>query len=164
VLYAAVHGRDWLGDDLPNDTIIEIPKKGLHFGYPYCHQGDLPDPEFGKDRKCSEFTKPFLKAGPHVAGNGVRFYTGNMFPAEYKNRMFLAQRGSWNRTKQTGYRVMTLTTTKGQPPKYEVFAEGFLQQDGKPWGRPNYIEWMPDGSMLLSDDHAGAIYRITYQR
>jgi glucose/arabinose dehydrogenase len=162
-LYAAVHGRDWLGDELPNDMLIHIPKKGLHFGYPFCHQGDVLDPEFGKGHKCSEFTKPLLKTGPHVAGNGVRFYTGNMFPAEYKNRAFLAQRGSWNRTQKSGYRVMTVTIVKGQAPKYEVFAEGFLAGD-KPWGRPNYIEWMPDGSMLLSDDHAGAIYRITYQR
>ena len=162
-LYASVHGRDWLGDNLPNDTLIQITKKGQHFGYPYCHQGDLPDPEFGKGRKCSEFTKPFLKTGPHVAGNGVQFYTGGMFPAEYKNRVFLAQRGSWNRTEMTGFRVMMLTVSAGKPPKYEVFAEGW-KQGTSIWGRPVYTQMMKDGSLLISDDYAGAIYRVTYQK
>ena len=162
-LYFTNHGRDWMHEDYPNDTLHHAPKAGLHFGYPYCHQGDIPDPDFGKGRSCSEFAPPLLKTGPHVGGNGIRFYTGSMFPAEYKNRMFLAQRGAWNRTQKTGYRVMTVQLVTAQAPKYEVFAEGWLENN-QPWGRPNYIEWMPDGSMLLSDDFAGAIYRISYSK
>lgn len=162
-LYFTNHGRDWLHEDYPNDTLHHAPKPGLHFGYPYCHQGDIVDPEFGQGRSCSEFAPPLLKTGPHVGGNGIRFYTGGMFPAEYKHRMFLAQRGAWNRTQKTGYRVMTVQLVTGQPPKYELFAEGWLENN-QPWGRPNYVEWMPDGSMLLSDDYAGAIYRISYSK
>jgi glucose/arabinose dehydrogenase len=162
-LYFTNHGRDWLHEDYPNDTLHHAPKPGLHFGYPYCHQGDISDPDFGKGRSCSEFAPPLLKTGPHVGGNGVRFYTGSQFPAQYRNVMFLAQRGAWNRTQKTGYRVMTVTLQTGQPPRYEVFAEGWLENN-QPWGRPNYIEWMKDGSMLLSDDYTGAIYRISYSR
>jgi glucose/arabinose dehydrogenase len=160
-LYASVHGRDWLGDNLPNDTLIQITKKGQHFGYPYCHQGDLLDPEFGKGKKCSDYVKPYLKTGPHVAGNGVQFYTGSMFPPTYRNRAFLAQRGSWNRTDMSGFRVMTVTAEAGKAPKYEVFAEGW-REGTKFWGRPVYTQVMKDGSMLISDDYAGAIYRVSY--
>jgi glucose/arabinose dehydrogenase len=160
-LYFTNHGRDWLGDDVPNDTLHHAPRAGFHFGYPHCHQGDVVDPDFGQGRACSEFAPPLLKLGPHVAANGIRFYTGSMFPAEYRNRAFIAQRGSWNRTEKSGFRVMTVTLRPGEPPKYELFAEGWAQ-GGQVWGRPNYIEWMPDGSMLLSDDYAGAIYRISY--
>src|SRR5438552_2681219 len=104
-LYFTNHGRDWLGEDVPNDRFDHAPRKGLHFGYPYCHQGDIPDPEYGKGRSCGEFAPPLIKTGPHVAGNGVHFYTGSMFPGEYKNRAFLAQRGSWNRSQKIGFRV-----------------------------------------------------------
>ena len=104
-----------------------------------------------------------IKTGPHVAGNGVQFYTGSMFPADYKNRLFLAQRGSWNRTQKSGFRVMTATLTQGGAPKYEVFAEGWLQGN-EIWGRPVYTQQMKDGSLLISDDYAGAIYRVAYQR
>lgn len=162
-LYFTTHGRDWAGDDVPNDTFHHAPRPGLHFGFPFCHQGDIPDPDFGQGRSCSEFAPPLLKLGPHVAAMGVRFYTGNMFPPEYRNRAFIALKGSWNRTRKSGFRVMTVTLQPGQPPRYEVFADGFLQGE-QFWGRPTYIEWMPDGSMLLSDDFSGAIYRITYQR
>ncbi len=162
-LYFTTHGRDWLGDDAPSDKFDRAPRKGLHFGYPFCHQGDMLDPEFGKGRSCSDFVPPLIKTGPHVAGNGVHFYTGSMFPPEYKNRAFLAQRGSWNRTKKTGYRVMMVTLGAGAP-KYEVFAEGWLQGGDQIWGRPVYVQEMKDGSLLVSDDYAGAIYRITYQR
>ncbi|MGH7318085.1 MAG: PQQ-dependent sugar dehydrogenase [Candidatus Rokuibacteriota bacterium] len=162
-LYFTNHGRDWMGDDVPSDTLHHAPRPGLHFGFPFCHQGDVLDPDFGLGRSCSEFAPPLLKLGPHVAAIGIRFYSGNMFPPEYRNRAFIALRGSWNRTQKSGYRVMTVELKPGAPPKYEVFAEGFLQGD-KPWGRPTYIEWMPDGSMLVSDDYAGAIYQITYQR
>jgi glucose/arabinose dehydrogenase len=162
-LYFTTHARDWLGEDVPSDRFDHAPRKGLHFGFPYCHQGDIPDPEFGKGRSCSEFAPPLIKTGPHVAGNGVMFYTGSMFPPEYKNRAFLAQRGAWNRTEKTGYKVMMVTLRAGDVPKYEVFAEGWLQ-GGQPWGRPVYTQHMKDGSILIADDYAGAIYRVSYQR
>jgi glucose/arabinose dehydrogenase len=162
-LYFATHGRDWLGEDVPSDRLDVAPKKGLHFGFPFCHQGDILDPEFGKGRSCAEFAAPLLKTGPHIAGNGVMFYTGSMFPAEYKNRIFLSQRGSWNKTQKIGYRVATVTLRTGDVPKYEPFAEGWLDSN-QPWGRPNYTVQMKDGSVLLSDDYAGAIYRISYSR
>ena len=162
-LYFTSHGRDWAGDDFPNDTLHHAPRKGLHFGWPYCHQGDTVDPDFGQGRSCSEFAPPLLKLGPHIAPVGTRFYTGSLFPPEYKNRLFIAQKGSWNRSQKLGYRVMTVELKPGQPPKYEVFAEGF-HEGNTVLGRPTYIEWMKDGSMLLSDDFHGAIYHITYQR
>ncbi len=165
-LYFTTHGRDWLGDDVPNDTLHHVggrPGFVPHFGYPFCHQGDILDPDFGRGHSCSEFNNPLLKLGPHVAPIGVAFYNGNMFPAEYKNRLFIAQRGSWNRTQKSGFRVMMVSLAMGQPPQYELFAEGWLQGD-QFWGRPVYPYVMPDGSLLVSDDYAGAIFRITYQR
>jgi glucose/arabinose dehydrogenase len=162
-LYFDTHARDWLGEDVPNDRLDVAPRKGLHFGFPYCHQGDIPDPQFHSGRSCGEFAAPLLKTGPHVGGNGVMFYTGSQFPAEYKNRMLLAQRGAWNRTQKTGYKVMMVTLRPGDVPHYETFAEGWLENN-QPWGRPNYTVQMKDGSILLSDDYAGAIYRISYSR
>ena len=162
-LYFATHGRDWLGEDVPSDRLDHAPRKGLHFGFPYCHQGDIPDPEFSKGRSCVEFAAPLLKTGPHVAGNGVQFYTGSMFPGEYRNRMFLAQRGAWNRTQKTGFKVMMVTLRGNDVPKYETFAEGWLDGD-RFWGRPVYTQQMKDGSLLISDDYAGAIYRVSYQK
>ena len=164
LLFFTTHARDWLGDDSPSDRLDVATRKGLNFGFPYCHQGDILDPEFGKGRTCADYVQPLLKTGPHVAGNGVQFYTGSMFPAEYQNRIFLAQRGSWNRTQKSGYRVMTVTLGPGPVvAKYDVFAEGWLQGD-KIWGRPVYTQQMKDGSLLVSDDYAGAIYRISYQK
>ena len=161
-LYFATHGRDWLGDDAPSDRLDVAAKKGLHFGFPYCHQGDIPDPDFAQGRPCGEFAPPLLKTGPHVAGNGVQFYTGSTFPPEYRNRIFLAQRGSWNRSEKVGFRVMMVTLRPRDVPKYEVFAEGWLQGD-QIWGRPVYTQQMKDGSLLIADDYAGAIYRVAYQ-
>ena len=163
-LYFATHGRDWLGDDSPSDRFDMVSQKGQHFGFPFCHQGDILDPEFGKGKNCNDYVKPLLKTGPHVAGNGVMFYTGSMFPPEYHNRVFLAQRGSWNRTQKVGFRVMMVTLdAKGGVAKYEPFAEGWLQGD-QIWGRPVYTQQMKDGSLLIADDYAGAIYRVAYQR
>jgi glucose/arabinose dehydrogenase len=162
-LYFTNHGRDWMGDDEPHDTLHHVAKPGAHFGYPFCHQGDILDPDFGRGRSCSEFSPPLLKLGPHVAANGIHFYTGSMFPPEYRNRAFIAQRGSWNRTQKSGFRVMMVTFTPGRAPRYEVFAEGWLQGD-QFWGRPVYVGEMKDGSLLVSDDYTGAIYRITHQR
>ena len=163
-LYFTNHGRDWLGEDLPNDTLHQVSSRNVpHFGYPYCHQGDVLDPDFGRGHACSEFNNPLLKLGPHIAPVGTMFYTGTMFPAQYKNRLFIVQRGSWNRTEKLGYGITTITLAMGQPPKQEGFASGWLENN-QPWGRPAYLYQMPDGALLLSDDHVGAIYRISYTR
>ena len=161
VLWFTDNGRDWMGDDQPPDELNRAPKKGLHFGYPYCHGGDIPDPDFGAGRECSEFEPPAQRLGPHVAALGLRFYTGDQFPAEYKNQIFFAEHGSWNRTEPIGYRVMLVRLEGTEAVSYEPFAEGWLQGD-EVWGRPVDVQVMPDGSMLVSDDRAGVIYRITY--
>ncbi|MCH7804052.1 MAG: sorbosone dehydrogenase family protein [Acidobacteria bacterium] len=161
-LWFTDNGRDWLGDDLPPDELNRATGAGLHFGYPYCHGGDIPDPEFGQERGCQEFTPPARKLGPHVAAIGMRFYTGDMFPEEYRNQIFIAEHGSWNRAEPLGYRLSLVRLEKGQVTAYEVFAEGWLQ-GGRPWGRPVDVLVMPDGALLVSDNQASVIYRITYQ-
>ncbi len=161
-LWFTDNGRDWLGDDLPADELNRVPKAGAHFGYPYCHQGDLADPEFGSKRPCTEFVPPAAKLGPHVAALGMRFYTGTQFPPEYQNNLFIAEHGSWNRSRRIGYRITRVVVSGAKVIRQEVFAEGWL--DGKfVWGRPVDLEVLPDGSLLVSDDHAGAIYRISYR-
>ena len=163
-LWFTDNGRDWVSDDLPNDEVNRVSKIGEHFGYPYCHQGDLADPKYGAERKCSEFTPPVYKQGPHIAGLGMKFYTGDMFPAEYKNGIFIAQHGSWNRAKKLGYRVLFLSVDPdGKNPKEQVFAGTWLD-DQKILGRPADVIQAPDGSLLVADDQAGAIYRISYQK
>ncbi|HWP35833.1 MAG TPA: sorbosone dehydrogenase family protein [Thermodesulfobacteriota bacterium] len=162
-LWFTDNGRDLMGDDTPPDELNHAPRAGLHFGFPYCHGGDIPDPEFGAKRPCRDFVPPALKLGPHVAALGMRFYTGTMFPPEYRNRIFIAERGSWDRSVLLGFRVMQVTLDGNRAVRYEPFAEGWLR-DGKFWGRPVDVEVMPDGSLLVSDDYAGAIYRITYGR
>ncbi|OGA36750.1 MAG: sorbosone dehydrogenase [Betaproteobacteria bacterium RIFCSPLOWO2_12_FULL_65_110] len=161
-LWFTDNGRDWLGDDLPSDELNHAPRAGMHFGYPYCHQGDTPDPEFGNGRACAEFTAPVLNLDPHVAALGMRFYTGSQFPAAYRHSIFIAEHGSWNRSKKTGYRIQRVTVSGGQAVRHEVFAEGWLQGESA-WGRPVDVEVMRDGSLLVSDDLAGAIYRISYR-
>ena len=162
-LWFTDNGRDWLGDNLPPDELNHAPKPGLHFGFPFCHGKNIPDPRFGRPGKCQETTPPAMELGPHVAALGMRFYTGTMFPEEYKHQIFIAEHGSWNRTTKIGYRI-TLVRLKGNKAvSYEVFAEGWLQ-GRHAWGRPVDVEIMPDGSMLISDDKAGAIYRITYTK
>jgi glucose/arabinose dehydrogenase len=164
-LWFTDNGRDMMGDDIPPDRLNHAPKAGMHFGYPYCHGGDIADPEFGRKRKCEEFTPPAQKLGAHVASLGMRFYTGAMFPAEYKDRIFIAEHGSWNRSKKSGYRLMTARVEGGKVVEHKVFAEGFLDVAAdKAWGRPVDIQLMPDGSLLVSDDHANAIYRISYRK
>lgn len=160
-LWFTDNGRDFMGDDLPPDELDRAPKAGLHFGYPYCHAGDIPDPIFGEERKCSEFTPPAQKLGPHVAAIGMRFYTGDQFPAEYRNQIFIAEHGSWNRTEPVGYRITLVRLEGDKVTSYEPFASGWFQGE-RAWGRPADVLVMPDGSMLVSDDRAGAIYRITY--
>ena len=163
-LWFTDNGRDWISDDLPSDELNRVSKIGEHFGYPYCHQGDLADPKYGGERKCSEFTPPVHKQGPHIAGLGMKFYTGDMFPPEYKNGIFIAQHGSWNRAKKLGYRVLFLSVDPdGKNPKEQVFAGTWLD-DQKILGRPADVLQAPDGSLLVADDQTGAIYRISYQK
>jgi glucose/arabinose dehydrogenase len=163
-LWFTHHGRDWLGEDLPNDTLHRVTRKGVHFGYPYCHQGDTLDSELGKGRSCSEFAPPALKLGAHIAPMGMRFYNGKMFPADYRNRIILATHGSWNKTSKTGFNLMQVTLdATGKPTKYEPFAEGWADSNSY-WGRPVDVQVMPDGALLVSDDVAGALYRISYKR
>jgi glucose/arabinose dehydrogenase len=162
-LWFTDNGRDRQGDDLPPDELNHAPKPGLNFGYPYCHGGDIPDPEFGKKHSCSEFTAPAQKLGPHVAALGTRFYTGSMFPSEYKNQIFIAEHGSWNRSTPIGYRVTLVQLQGNRAVSYKTFAEGWLQ-GSRAWGRPVDVIVMPDGALLVSDDEAGAIYRISYKK
>ncbi|WP_216819753.1 sorbosone dehydrogenase family protein [Zoogloea sp. LCSB751] len=166
-LWFTDNGRDMLGDELPSDELNRVAKSGEHFGYPYCHQGDIADPEFGAKRACREFTPPVAKLGAHVAALGMRFYTGQMFPAAYRNSIFIAEHGSWNRSRKSGYRIVRVEVDKaGKALRQEVFAEGWLQVDAggqeQVWGRPADVLVLPDGSLLISDDQAGAIYRVSY--
>jgi glucose/arabinose dehydrogenase len=157
------NGRDVLGDDVPPDELNHVTKVPQHFGYPYCHGGDISDPEFGKQHPCSEFVPPARKLGPHVASLGMRFYTGAQFPAAFRNQIFIAEHGSWNRSQKIGYRVtLVRLDATGQAVAYEPFAEGWLQGD-RVWGRPADVSVAPDGSLFVSDDTAGAIYRIRYR-
>ena len=161
-LWFTDNGRDMLGDDVPGDELNHAPRSGMHFGFPYCHAGDLPDPEFGRKRRCDEFTAPAQKLGPHVAALGMRFYTGSMFPAQYRNQIFIAEHGSWNRSQKIGYRVSLVRLQGDKAVSYEPFATGWLQGDNV-WGRPADVLVLPDGSLLVADDYAGAIYRIFYR-
>ncbi|WP_222862097.1 PQQ-dependent sugar dehydrogenase [Zoogloea oleivorans] len=167
-LWFTDNGRDMLGDDVPSDELNRVSKPGEHFGYPYCHQGDVPDPEFGKGRECARFTPPAVKLGAHVAALGMRFYTGRAFPAAYRKSLFVAEHGSWNRSRKSGYRVVRVEVDKaGKAVRQEAFVEGWLQVDaaGKEsvWGRPADVLVLPDGSLLISDDQTGAIYRVVYE-
>jgi glucose/arabinose dehydrogenase len=162
-LWFTDNGRDLMGDDVPDDKLNRAPRVGMDFGFPYCHGGDTPDPEFGKDHPCSAFTPPVVKLGAHVASLGMRFYNGSMFPAAYRDNIFIAEHGSWNRSKKVGYRVVrVITNPDGSNARQEVFAEGWLQPGEAVWGRPADVQPMPDGSLLISDDYAGAVYRVTY--
>ncbi|MEO5582917.1 MAG: PQQ-dependent sugar dehydrogenase, partial [Saprospiraceae bacterium] len=163
-LWFTDNGRDWLGDDIPACELNHATKDGQHFGYPYCHQGDLPDPEFGAKKSCSECTPPARKLRAHVAPLGLEFYKGKQFPSMYSKQILLAEHGSWNRKVPQGYRISLVKLDKNQNViSYEAFAEGWLQND-KAWGRPVDLEQMPDGSMLVSDDFANVIYRISYKK
>jgi glucose/arabinose dehydrogenase len=161
-LYFTDNGRDWLSEDLPNDKLNRVTKVGQDFGEPYCHQGNIPDNEFGWGRSCSEFVPPVGLMGPHAAALGMRFYTGTMFPAEYRDQIFVARHGSWNRTNKFGGDIALVKLNKdGTVKSVEPFITGFLQ-DNKYIGRPVDVMNMPDGSMLISDDWNGAVYRLSY--
>ena len=171
-LWLAENGRDEMGDNVPPDELLRAYKPGLHFGFPFCHGGDTPDPEFGAKRPCSEFEPPAMKLGAHVAAIGMKFYTGRMFPEEYRNQIFIAEHGSWNRSEPQGYRIMLVKLKGNKAVSYTPFAEGWLRGTrssrgsrtiADAWGRPADVLVMPDGSMLIADDEAGVIYRITYK-
>ena len=173
-LWFTDNGRDNMGDDVPRDELNTAPKKGLHFGFPFCHQGDVSDPEFGKTRPCSAFQPPARPLDAHVAAIGMRFYTGRMFPEDYRNQIIIAEHGSWNRSIPQGYRLSLVKLDGNKVVSYTRFAEGWLRgmkpapaggaMIGDVWGRPADVMVMPDGALLVSDDKAGVIYRISYSR
>jgi glucose/arabinose dehydrogenase len=161
-LYFSDNGRDWMSEDVPEDELNRVTKVGENFGAPYCYQGNLPDPEFGWGHSCSEFTPPILLTGPHSAGLGLRFYTGDMFPKKYRNAIFLARHGSWNKSKKFGGDILVVHLNRnGTVKSTEVFLSGFLVNNSY-IGRPVDVQQMADGSLLLSDDWNGAVYRISY--
>lgn len=161
------HGRDWVGDNAPDDELNRLAKPGGNYGYPYCHAKGMRDPDIKKADACKGVTLPVALMGPHAAVMGIKFYTGDMFPAEYKNKAFVARRGSWNRTKPIGYDVVTIdVSADGKSAKIKPFITGFNESkdEYKFWGRPVYTAQMPDGALLLSDEQSGAIYRISYDK
>jgi glucose/arabinose dehydrogenase len=163
-LWFTDNGRDMMGDEVPNCELNNAPRAGMHFGYPYCHEGSVKDPEFGSKRACSEFVPPVQKMGPHVAPLGLKFYTGKMFPAQFKNQLIIARHGSWNRSKKSGHDLVLVKIQNNKSTGIEPFASGWLDDASqKVWGRPVDVLVLPDGSMLVSDDQANVIYRITYQ-
>jgi glucose/arabinose dehydrogenase len=161
-LYFTENGRDYLGDDEPADELNQWSSNGQHFGFPYCHAGDIPDPDLAGTKQCEQFVPPVWKFKAHMAPLGIRFYTGRQFPAHYKNQLFVAQHGSWNRSKPHGYRVVSLQFQGGKPVSENVFIDGWLTEKGEVLGRPTDILQMPDGSLLIADDTLGVIYRVQY--
>jgi glucose/arabinose dehydrogenase len=163
-LWFTDHGRDWLGNDTPEDELNRLGKKGQNFGFPHCHANGIADPDIKKADACKGVTLPVTTMGAHAAVMGLHFYTGKMFPAKYKNAMFIARKGSWNRDQKNGFDVVTVTASaNGKNAKVTPFVTGFKDDAANTfWGRPTYFLQMPDGSLLLSDEQLGAIYRISY--
>jgi|SRR6185295_811646 len=159
------NGRDMLGDDMPPCELNTAASAGMHFGYPYCHGGTIKDPEFGSKRPCSDFIQPAQNLGAHVAPLGLKFYTGSQFPENYRNNIIVAEHGSWNRSKKSGYKLsLVKVDANSKVTGYETFASGWMNESTqKVWGRPVDMVVMPDGAMLVSDDYAGVIYRIAYK-
>lgn len=165
-LWFTDNGRDRMGDDIPGCELNRASKDNMHFGYPYCHQGDVIDDELGEGQTCDDYIAPAQVLDAHVAPLGVEFYRGKMFPEKYQDFIFMAEHGSWNRTRKSGYRITAVELDKDFNSKsYTPFISGWLNSDDDDdvWGRPVDIEWMPDGSMLISDDFANLIYRVTYK-
>lgn len=160
-LWFTDNGRDMLGDDLPPDELNNATTQGQHFGYPYCHAGFVLDPKYGPGKDCNDYRAPAQKLGAHVASLGLTFYTGEMFPSDYYGQLFIAEHGSWNRSKKAGYRITRVRLVDGVSVAYEPFATGWLQNESVS-GRPVDLLILPDGSMLVSDDREGKIYRIRY--
>jgi len=165
-LWFTDNGRDWMGEEGPEDELNRVSKAGLDFGFPYCHANGIPDSQFKKDAPCKGVTMPVALLGPHAAALGMIFYTGNMFPAAYKNTIFVARKGSWNRTKLFGFDVASVKLEAGgKSAKVTPFMTGFLNvQENKFWGRPAYVLQMPDGALLVSDEQNGAIFRVSHRR
>ncbi|MCS6982135.1 MAG: PQQ-dependent sugar dehydrogenase [Flavobacteriales bacterium] len=161
-LWFTDNGRDWMGDDLPPCELNACPKPGLHFGFPYCHGSQIPDPDYGRIASCQNFTPPAQELGPHVAPLGMTFYTHKRFPQRYHNGIFIAEHGSWNRSTPIGYRVTFVPVQDDKALGYEVFASGWLRPDGSRWGRPVDVITTSEGHLLVSDDYGDAIYIITY--
>lgn len=155
------NGRDWMGDDMPSCELDHLTTPGQHFGFPYCHQGDTLDPEFGKGHSCADYVPPAAKLGPHMAPLGMKFYRGTMFPEKYRKAIFIAEHGSWNRSTPIGYQLAVAFPQADGTARTEVFANGWLKGNSA-WGRPVDVLELPDGSLLVSDDTADLIYRITY--
>ena len=163
-LWFTDNGRDMMGDDIPPCELNVVEEAGQHFGYPFCHGGTIQDTEFGDRRDCSEFVKPVANFVAHTAPLGMNFYKGSMFPAEYENKIFVAQHGSWNRSEKSGYRVMMIDHDNTTSTKVSVFAEGWLNHESQvAWGRPVDVISMADGAILISDDYADVIYRVSYK-
>jgi glucose/arabinose dehydrogenase len=163
-LWFTDNGRDELGNEVPPDELDRAPRAGMHFGFPHCHAGVIADPQFG-DRPCTEFEPPVQNLGPHAAALGMRFYTGAMFPPEYKNAILIAEHGSWNRDHKLGYRIMMVKLDGNRAVSYEPFITGWLDDaSDQAWGRPTDVEMLDDGSLLISDDWNGALYRVTYRK
>ena len=161
-LYFTDNGRDWMSEDVPQDELNRLTKVGQHFGSPYCYQGNIPDPQFGWGHSCDEFVPPVALMGPHAAALGMRFYTGTMFPAEYRGAIFVARHGSWNRSHKFGGDIAVVKLNRdGSVKSVEPFITGFIV-DNKYIGRPVDVQPMKDGSLLISDDYDGAVYRVTY--
>jgi glucose/arabinose dehydrogenase len=165
-LWFTDHGRDWMGDNGPQDELNRLTKTGQNFGFPYCHANGMADAEFKKKDACKGVTRPMALMGPHAANMGVKFYTGKMFPAEYRNTMFIARKGSWNRSKPSGFDVVNVRTGEGGKVTVRPFITGFNESKDayKFWGRPAYVQQLGDGSLLVSDEQMGAIYRISYSK
>ena len=162
-LWFTDNNPDWLGDDNPPGEMNILTEAGQHFGYPYCHAGDVSDPWYGRDRSCDEFEPPTQKLGPHVAAIGMTFYRGDQFPAEYRGQAIVAEHGSWNRSERIGYRLTLVRNEDGVATGYEDFVTGWIgEPDERAWGRPVDVLELPGGDILVSDDRAGAIYRIWY--
>ncbi len=160
-LWLTDNGRDLLGDDVPDDELNVVTRLRQHFGFPYCHAGDVLDPVFGKGKSCGDYTPPAAKLGAHVASLGIAFYTGTKFPAAYRGNAFIAEHGSWNRSSKSGYRVVRVEIAGDKVLRVTPFLTGFL--DGQnTLGRPVAVIVAPDGALLVSDDDQGAIYRIAY--
>ncbi len=167
-LWFTDHGRDWMGDNGPQDELNRLSKPGQNFGFPYCHANGIVDVDFKKPKEqaCKGVTLPVRLMGPHAAAMGVKFYTGQMFPKEYQNTMFIARKGSWNRSKPSGFDVVNVRVgADGKEARMTPFLTGFNEgkDSYKFWGRPAYVAQMPDGALLVSDEQVGAIYRISYQ-
>jgi glucose/arabinose dehydrogenase len=165
-LWFTDNGRDWLSDDGPEEELNRVTRVGEFFGFPYCHANGIPDPDVSKPNACRGVTLPVVKLGAHAAALGMRFYTGSMVPADYRDTAIVARRGSWNRQKLNGYDVVRVTpSADGRSARVDPFITGFMDPaTNKFWGRPVDVLQLADGSMLVADEQNGAIYRVSYSR